>query len=424
MAIVLLVMANGFFALAEFSIIASRRSKLRERIKQKKLGAESAYKLYDNPENFLATVQVGITLFGALLGVFSGATMVDQLTARLAASPVEFVTRWSIPLAVGLVVLGITILSVVLGELMPKYIALSNPERYAGIVAGPVSGFIKLTSVFSRFLSWLARSVIGFFGISRDHAREHISEDEINQMIRDGAEKGIFDETEQQLIRSAFTFSDSTVRRAMKPRTVVIALQKNTPLAEVMKIISSEAYSRYPVYEKTIDYVVGILNVKDLISAQIKQEQMDLRSLMRSPLFVPDSMPLATLLVQFRRGKNHMAIVLDEFGGTAGIITLEDVLEELVGEIQDEHDTENPPLVRHSQTVAFADGTVWPGEINSLMDSHLPEDDADTVAGLFIDAIGRMPEKSESVKIADMLLTVLVKDKNRILRLKLEKVSE
>lgn len=422
-AIVALVLANGFFALSEFSIIASRKSKLRQRIKTHKYGAVTAHKLHDSPEQFLASIQVGITLFGAVLGVFSGDRIISRLSPHIAASSWAFAAEHAEQIAFWVVVVAITILSVVFGELVPKYLALSSPERYAGLVAKPVSWFTTGTSYFSRLLSMMSRGVIKIMGIRSDPMAHHITEAEINHMIHEGAEKGIFDRAEQQLIRSVFAFSDSTVRRAMKPRTMVAALDKRATAQEVFKLISQENYSRYPVYDGTIDRVVGILNVKDVLMTQTNGQAFSMAAVMREAHFVPDSMPLSSLLLHFRRGKGHMAIVLDEFGGTSGIVTLEDVLEELVGEIQDEHDFETPPLVKHSETVAFADGSVWPGEINNLMQTHLPEDNAETLAGLLIDGLGRLPEKNDSVRVGDLIMTVVSKDKHRMLRIKLEKTS-
>lgn len=423
LAILVLVLANGFFALAEFSIIASRGSRLKQKKAEGKSGAAKAVKLRSRPESFLASIQVGITLVGALLGVFSGATMVDKLETIFRASSIPLFVHSATSISVVLVVLTITVLSVVLGELVPKYMALARPERYARYVAPPISFFTLITAPFSKLLSKIAALIVRAMGIQRDGAAQQITEEEINQMLIDGSKRGVFEATEQQFIRSVFEFTDSTVRRAMKPRPDVIAFERNTPAETVLETIVDNGYSRYPVFEETIDKVVGIIYVKDLIEKNTDLNHIDLSTMNREPMFVPDSLPLPKLLRDFQQGKNHMAIVLDEFGGTAGIITLEDVLEELVGEIQDEYDTEAAPLVVQSDTIAYAAGDVWPGDVNDQLDTHLPEDSFDTLAGLFMDTIGRLPEKNESLEIADVKLTILAKDENRILRLKLEKIA-
>jgi len=240
----------------------------------------------------------------------------------------------------------------------------------------------------------------------------------------EGLDKGVFDKTEQQFIRSVFDFSDSTVRRAMRPRADVIGFEKETPPVEIVETIIKHGYSRYPVYEGNIDKVIGVIYAKDLIGIDVTSKDFSLATMLRQPLFVPDSLPLAKLLKQFQKGKNHQAIVLDEFGGTFGIITLEDILEELVGEIQDEYDEEAAPVVKHSDILAYADGNVWPGEINELLNCNLPEETAETLAGLFMDTVGHLPEKHESIRIADARLTVLSKDENRVLRMKIEKMTD
>lgn len=423
LAILVLVLANGFFALAEFSIIASRGSRLEQKKVEGKAGAAKAVKLRSRPENFLASIQVGITLVGALLGVFSGATMVAKLQTLVEQTGIPLLAESATSISVVLVVLAITVLSVVIGELVPKYMALARPERYARYVAAPISIFTIISAPFSRLLSNIAGLIVRAMGIQRDGAAQQITEDEINQMLIDGSKRGVFEATEQQFIRSVFEFTDSTVRRAMKPRPDVVAFERNSSSEKIFETIVENGYSRYPVYEDNIDKVVGIIYVKDLINKGTDLNNIDLSDMNREPMFVPDSMPLPKLLRDFQKGKNHMAIVLDEFGGTAGIITLEDVLEELVGEIQDEYDAESAPLVKQSDVVAYAAGDVWPGDVNDLMDTHLPEDSFDTLAGLYMETIGRLPEKNETLDIKDVRLTILAKDENRILRLKLERIA-
>jgi putative hemolysin len=423
LAILVLVLINGFFALAEFSVIASRKSRLQQKVADQKRGASEALGLREKPERFLATIQVGITLVGAMVGVFSGATIVDRLADILRQIPILHIQQFSQSVSMVIVVIAVTVLSVSLGELVPKYLALSHPERFARLVAKPITIFIRITSIFSRALSGLSRFIVSMFGVRRTADEAIVTEDEINQMIIEGMEKGVFDETESQFVRSVFDFADSTVSRAMRPRTDVVALANTATGTDLLRAVNQHGYSRYPVFETSIDNVVGIVYAKDLLTTGDDPAEIKVDDIMRKPFFVPDSMPLSKLLREFQKGSNHLAIVLDEYGGTDGIITLEDILEELVGEIRDEYDVEQPLIVKHSDTVAYADATVWPGEINELLSCRLPEDNIDTLAGLFIDTVGHLPEKHETVRIADARLTVLAKDENRIVRLKIEKVE-
>jgi len=418
-AILVLVLANGFFAMSEFSIIASRRSKLHEKVDQGKRGARKAVALHQKPDKFLATIQVGITMIGTLAGVFGGVTIVKKLEATLADVSVAAIAAAAGPLAIGIVTVAIAVTTVVLGELVPKYLALSFPERYARYVSRPITIFIKLTSFISSALSGAANLIVRLLGVSADGNDNTVSEDEINLMIFEGRQKGVFDETEEKLIHSVFDFADSTVRRAMTPRTDVEAIDLNSAPTTVIDTVIEHGYSRYPVFENTIDNIVGVLYTKDLILQRLDPKLIVLHDLIRKPTFVPDSMPLSRLLGVFRRKKGQL--VLDEYGGTAGIATLQDVIEELVGEIQDEDDAGSSELVKHSDLVAFADGSVWPGAVNELMDSHLPEENVDTLAGLVFDHLGHLPKKNETVTIADMKITILELIDNRLSRLKLEK---
>ncbi|MBU8934709.1 MAG: hemolysin family protein [candidate division Zixibacteria bacterium] len=423
LAILVLILANGFFSLSEFSIIASRPSRLKQQISEGRKGASRAEKLRRSPDRFLATIQVGITLVGTMAGVFGGATLVEPLQAALSGIPVELIADAAQPVAVGIVAVLITVFAVILGELVPKYIALSNPERYACLMSSPITVFTTLIGFVSISLSGAAHIILRLLGIKSGRTGGVVTEDEINLMILEGRKKGVFDDTEEQLIKSVFDFADSTVRRAMTPRPDVIALTVTTPPDDIITKIISSGHSKYPVYENSIDNIVGVLYTRDIIHQKMNPKLIVLNDIIRKPIFVPDSMPLPRLLREFQRKKKEFAIVLDEFGGTAGIVTLEDIMEELVGEIRDEDDDRDDPLVKHSETVAYADGSVWPGAINELMDCHLPEAESDTLAGLIIDHLGRLPEQREVITLADMKITVLKQDNIRLTRMMLERLN-
>jgi putative hemolysin len=418
-----LIFINGFFVLAEFAVIASRRARLLQKVEQRKLGAVTAVKYHENPETFLATNQVMITVVGILTGVFSGGTLVELVADWCRQSSLPLISEHHLAISYVAVVIPVTALSVLLGELVPKMVALAHPEKWARLVAVPMTLIVFVASPFAKLLGWCSRGIIWIFGFQKDKTTGFMTADDIEHAITEGQKKGVFDDTEVDLIRSAFAFSEATIRRAMKPRPDVEAFEIDTPAAEVLRKIKVNHYSRYPVYQKTIDNIVGVFYAKDLVHKELNWTEFKIRDLIREPLFFPDSMPMSKALAEFQKGKSHLAIVLDEFGGTAGIITLEDVLEEIVDEILDEDDAEVPPIVRQSDTSAFADGSVWPGEINELLDTHLPDDQAETLAGLFMDTIGRLPEKYESVKVGDCRITVLTKDKNRILRVKVERIA-
>ncbi len=423
LAIMVLILANGFFALSEFSIIASRKSKLRQDVEDKKPGAAIAEKLYNKPDKFLASIQIGITLFGTLAGVFGGATLVKQLEEWLNNVPIDFISSTSGTIAVAIVAITITIVAVLFGELVPKFLALSQPEKFARHVARPVNIFVIITSIFATALSSSANFIVRLFGVKHEKSRSPITEEEINMMIFEGRQKGVFDATEEKLIKSVFDFADSTVKRAMTPRTDVIGVELTTSVDKIINLIIEHGYSRYPVYEKDLDNIIGILYVKDIIVQKLNPELIIVKDLCHTATFVPDSMPLSKLLNELQLTKKHMAIVLDEFGGTAGIITFEDIIEELVGEIRDEYDFESEPLTKHSENVAYAEASVWPGAVNELINCNLPEDDVDTLAKLFIDTLGKLPENDDTIVVADVKMTALQIENNRILKIKIEKIE-
>lgn len=421
LAIFVLILANGFFAASEFALIASRKSRILNLARKGDKRAARTRQFLKKPEKFLAAIQVGITFIATLAGVFSGATLVRSVTPYIRDIPVPAISKAAHPISIGIVVVVISILTVVIGELIPKYVALSNPEKIAMRVTRPISIFSRVTFVLVGILIGAAKLILRLFGYAKLPERSHITEDEINILISEGTEKGVFDKTEQKLIRSVFHFTDTTVRQAMTPRVDMVVIKTDWPQKKILEIMTKSGYSRYPVYDDTIDQIQGVLYTKDLISLMTLGEVVILKDIVRKPLFVPDSMPLTTLLRRIQKRKKHIAIVLDEFGGTAGLITLEDILEEIVGEIQDEHDQDQPEFVAHSDKVAFAAATFRVDELNEAFNVSLPLDVSDTLGGLMVEQFGRIPGLSDQVDIHGLKFTVLEMEGSRITRLRVEK---
>jgi putative hemolysin len=422
-AILLLIAANGFFALSEFSIIASRKSKLKRMAKHGNKAAERAEKIHSRPESFLATVQIGITFVGTLAGVFSGMTVVNSIEPFIAKIPIPSIAASAKSISFFIIVFAVSFLSVILGELVPKYIALARPEKIATVVSGPMSFFIRMSHYFVRILSGTAKGLIRLLGFRPISESSAITEDEINIMIADGLEKGVFDATEQELIQSVFNFSDTTARQAMTPRTEIVGIDIDNPTEKALKIITENGFSRYPVYRGTMDKIIGIIYTKDVIRVLQHSKLIIIKDIIRKPLFVPDSIKLKMLLGTFKQKKMHVAIVLDEFGGTAGLITLEDLLEEIVGEIQDEHDTEQKEFDIKDDLVAFAAGAFRVDDLNARFGTQLPEDGPETLAGLVFDRLGHPAMPKEQIIFEGVKFTVLQAEGNRIKRLKIEKLT-
>ncbi len=423
LAILALVLANGYFAASEFALIASRKSRLKNLARQGDLRAKRTTELLAKPDRFLATIQVGITFIATLTGVFGGATLVASLTPLLRDIPIDFISRAAGPISIAIVVIFISVLSVVLGELIPKYIALGNPEKIAMAVSRPISVFSRMTFFVVGLLTFSARLILRIFGFKKLPERSYITEDEINILIHEGTEKGVFDKTEEKLIKQVFDFTDINVRQAMTPRVDMIGIRIDWPQERIMEIMTTNGYSRYPVYGESQDQIEGVIYTKDVIALMVHGDIVILKDIIRKPLFVPDSMPLTILLRKFQRAKKHIAFVLDEFGGTAGLITLEDIIEEIVGDIQDEHDTDQPEFVAHSDNVAYAATSFRPDELNREFGVNVPEDVSETLGGLIVETLGRVPTMTEEVIIDKVKFKVIEMAGQRIKRIRVEKVK-
>jgi putative hemolysin len=423
LAIFLLIAANGFFSLSEFAIIASSKSRLKRMAREGSRSAERAAKIHARPESFLATVQVGITFVGTLAGVFSGMTIVNYLSPLVRQVPVDVISASARPISFLLVVFVVAFTTVVIGELVPKYLAIRRPERIALLVSGPTSMLIKIAFVPVKILTATAKGVIRLMGIRRVGARAHITEEEINILIADGREKGVFDATEQELIHSVFDFSDTTARQAMTPRTEIIGVNIEDSTDKILRTITTNGFSRYPVYESDLDKIVGVIYTKDIIRVLQHSNLIVVNDVIRKPLFVPDSMKLNTLLRTLQQKRVHVAIVLDEFGGTAGLITLEDILEEIVGEIHDEFDTDQREFVKESESLAFAAGSLRVDELNDQFGTRLSEEGPETLAGLVFDSLGRPAAKGDEITLGNVRFSVLEVDGNRLKRLRVKKLN-
>ncbi len=423
LAILILIAANGFFSLSEFSIIASRRSRLKRLAREGNKSAERALKILYQPDSFLATVQIGITFVGIMAGVYGGVTIVKYITPLIAKIPITSIAASAKTISSIIVALIITFFAVVLGELAPKYLALTRPEKVAAKLSGPIMVFIRISIVPVKVLTGSAKLFMRLFGFKYKADRSSLTEDEINLIIAEGQEKGVFDATEQEMIHSVFDFTDTTARQAMTPRTNIIGIDINESSEEIVKKITSHGFSRFPVYENTLDQIIGILYAKDIIKILEHSMPVVVNDIVRKPLFIPDSMMLNMLLKTFQQKRVHVAIVLDEFGGTAGLITLEDILEEIVGEIHDEYDLDQKEFVKNSDSLAFAAASLRVDELNDQFDTKLPESGPGTIGGLIFEKLGQPAVKGEAITINNIKFTVLELDGNRMKRLRVEKLS-
>jgi putative hemolysin len=416
-----LILANGFFASSEFSLITLRKSRVKELINSGNKKALLVQKLQSEPEKFLATVQIGVTLVGTLASVVGGAKIVHLLTPLLKELPFKFTQKWSESISIGVVVVAIAFLSLVIGELVPKYVALRYSEKVALRVARSIHLLSRLAFVLIKPLSFSTRALMRLFFGRAPKEPPFISEEEVKYIVTEGREKGIFEKTEAEIIQSVFEFTDTTVKRAMTPRTEIVGLEIGSNQNTVLRTVTEEGYSRLPVYRENLDHILGVIHAKDVINILQHSELIILEDIIRKPYFVPDSMKISELLREFQRKRVQMALVLDEFGGTAGLITLEDILEEIVGEIEDEYDEERKEVEILSDGSAIVKGSIPLGELNDKLKLKLPEEKFETLTGLLINTLGRIPLLYESIELYGLNFYILEKEGHRLQQIKISK---
>ncbi len=408
--ILVFILCNAFFAGSEIAVVTARKTRVSELVKEGNKKALILKQLQSEPDRFLATVQIGVTVVSAMASAVGGATAIKALQPLLEAVPVRFISSSSEVLSIGIVVVLISYLSLVIGELVPKSIALMNPEKVALVVARPIYAFSRLTSFFIAILTFSTNIILKPLGGRPFTERSFVTEEEIKLLIREGRDRGIFEPEEEKLIHGVFEFTDLSVKEVMVPLTKVVAFSMDAPLEEIVEAIAEEEYSRYPVYHGEKSNIKGILYAKDVLRKLSAKEPIDIRKLLRTPFFVPESMKISTLLRQMQRKGTHIAVVVDEYGAVTGIVTMEDLIEEIVGEIRDEYDVEQP-VIRLRNGSYLIDASI---SVRDLKDDHgidLPvSPDYDTLGGFVITRLQRIPAINETlttdgweIKIVEMV---------------------
>ncbi|HEY1011448.1 MAG TPA: hemolysin family protein [Herpetosiphonaceae bacterium] len=415
--VLILTLANGFFSGSEIAIVSARRSRLEQQAAEGSRGAAKALALADQPDRFLATVQVGISLIGTFSAAFGGARIGDILAAWFKQVPA--VANYAEPLALGLVVAGLTYLSLILGELVPKRLALQHAERLATISAPIMGGLAVAARPLVALLTGTVSLVLRLLGQGRA-AQAEVTEEDITFMIREATTSGSVEAGEAQLIKRVFQFTDRPVRSVMTSRTEMTALPVDTPWPEIALAFVESGYSRLPLYQGSLDHIVGVLHAKDcmrrLTEADPRESVMEY---LRPPTFVLDSQHVDDMLATFRRQGAHLGIVIDEYGQVAGVVTMEDLLEELVGEIRDEYDQgEEPPYTQRADGSWLVDAMEPYDKVRDRL--GLPEPPAvhegnyTTLAGLVMAQLSRIPRVGDTVRIDDTIFEVVDMDGRRV----------
>ena len=412
--IAMLILLNGLFAAAEISLVTIRRSRVQQLIEEGNRGARRVSRLLGKPGRMLAVIQLGITFVGFLAAAFAGASVVDGIEAALIGVPV--VGPYAEVIALLVVTILITLVTIVFGELVPKSLGLAHAERFALFFAGPVDFMARLLRPFVWFLEAVTGAIARLLGVKEVH-QERITAEELMILIERGSEQGVIEAEEQQMIGAVLELGERRVHEVMVPRIDIIGAPATTPVDELVETIVREGHSRIPIFEETVDNVIGILYAKDLLPFLLHGDTPKLRSILRTPLFVPESISIDDLLHSFQRRKVHIAIVLDEYGGTAGLVTIEDLIEEIVGEIQDEYDVEEPMIVSLSENEARVDGRASVDDLGEHFSIELSSEDSehyDTVGGLVYHELGGVPTVGDEIEVDGLTLTVESTDGRRV----------
>lgn len=420
--LIVLIMANAFFAASEMALISLNDNKMKLLAEEGNKKAGIVVKLLDEPSKFLATIQIGITLAGFLASAFASESFAGVLATGLyeAGVPVSLSVLQSI--AVIVITLLLSYFTLVFGELVPKRFAMQRAEPIAMFAARPLRGLAVITSPFVKLLTLSTNVFVRLLGGDPHANDEEVTEEEIRMMVDVGKEKGTIQETEKIMIDNIFEFDNKKVEDIMTHRTHIQAIPNHVDLEELVRLINKDKFTRYPVYEQTLDNIVGILHVKELIAyiEHCDRDAFRLNEIIRKPFFVPESKRTDLLMHEMQKKKVHMAVVIDEYGGTAGIVTMEDLIEEIVGNIFDEYDEEEKEITIIDDNTFLMSGMITLDDAEEFLNVDLPIDDYDTLSGFIIGQLGRIPEAHDKSEIEweGLIFKIEQADRMRILKVK------
>ncbi|MGF1933058.1 MAG: hemolysin family protein [Nostoc sp. ChiQUE02] len=413
--ILVLIIANGVFSMSEMAIVSARKVRLQQLANQGDAKARAALRLAESPNHFLSTVQVGISLIGILTGAFGGATIANRLAVYVKLVP--FLAPYSEPLSFGIVVLIITYLSLIVGELVPKRLALNNPERIASIVAIPMQALAAIASPVVYLLSASTDLILRLLGITAS-TEPQVTEEEIKILIEQGTEAGTFEEAEQDMVERVFRLGDRPVSYLMTPRPDIVWLDLDDSAEENRQKMVDSAYSRYPVCQGGLDNVLGVIPVTDLLARSFRGEALDLTIGLRQPVFVPESTRGLKVLELFKQTITHMALVVDEYGVIQGLVTLNDIMSEIVGDVPSTDGQDQPQAVQREDGSWLLDGMLPVEEFLELFGMEEWESEErgsyQTLGGFVITHLGRIPTAADHFEWQSMRIEVMDMDGNRV----------
>ncbi len=426
-----LILVNAFFAMSEIAIISLNDNKIRRMAEEGHKGAEKVLRLTEDSSKFLSTIQIGVTLAGFLTSASAAESFSDPLAAAMAGwfsltTPAAIAALDAVAMVV--VTIVISYFSLVLGELAPKRIAMQRSEGIAFKVVGVLLFIKKVTGAFVKLLSASTNLVVRILGFDPHADEENMTEEEIRMMVDVGEEKGVIEESEKEMINNIFEFDDISACDVMTHRTDIEAVEISDSMADVLAVAIEHGYSRIPVYEEDLDNIKGLVYIKDLLKyvGSTIPANVSIAEVMRPAIFVPESKRCRDLFAEMSESHTQMVIVADEYGGVAGLVTMEDLLESIVGNIQDEYDNEEEEFEQVDEKTYSIDGTTDIEEVEELLDIQLPEGEYDTIGGFIMSIIGRIPSPDEQVQVEaeGYNFTVVEMDERRIERVKVERLPE
>ena len=392
--LVILIMINAFFASAEIAFISLNDAKIDVQAREGNKKAKKIQNMLKNPSKFLATIQIGVTLAGFLSSAFASDTFADKLAPILnQAMPNVSIATWK-SVSIIIITIILSYFTLVFGELVPKRIAMKYYEKVSFASIGIIKTISIITAPFVKFLTLSTNIVSKIFGVTGDE-EDNVTEEEIRMMVDVGEEKGTIEVAEKEMINNVFEFNDKVVSEIMVPRNKMFALDINMSISDVIEKLSEDMrYSRIPVYDKSMDDIKGIIYIKDLLISN-KNKNSKIKSLVKEAYFVSETKKVNELFQELRKGKKQIAIVVDEYGGTAGMVTMEDILEEIVGEIYDEYDKETDKIKKVDNNTFIFDGSIALYDVEKYLDIRIDDEDVDTLGGYLIKKLDRIPKDGE-----------------------------
>ena len=407
--LVILILLNAYFAATEIAFISLNDAKIDKQAKEGNKKAKQIQKMLKNPSKFLATIQIGITLAGFLSSAFASDAFADKLAPVLnEIMPFFSITVWS-NISIILITLILSFFTLVFGELVPKRLGMKYYEKISYATIPVIKAISVITAPFVKLLTWSTNIVSKIFGVS-EQEEETVTEEEIKMMIDQGEERGVIEQNEKELINNVFALNDIVASEIMVYRTDIYAIEINENLYERLDEIDDYKYSRIPVYEGTIDNIKGILFLKDILKSVSMKKEIKIEDIMREAYFVPESKPIDEIFKELQNNKKQMAIVVDEYGGTAGLLTMEDILEELVGNIFDEYDEVEVEYKKLDENTYLIEGSISLYEFNKILAVKLPEGDYETLSGYLMEKLGRLPDEQEHPVVEDEKLTYKIEE--------------